>query len=87
MSGVYDHDRVSYLSCVRGFSVSYSGGEIHHGVLGILREGIWSAITLISPLPTMVLQLGTTSLDSFRDLVCGGPRDPVRGLHWDWTPF
>jgi hypothetical protein len=53
------------------------GGGICHGVHGILRARIWLAIASISPLLTVVLWFGATSLDSFRDPAYGNLRDPV----------
>jgi hypothetical protein len=46
-------------------------------VRGVLRGGIWSAITLISPLAVAVLRLRVASLDSFGDPAYSGLRDPV----------
>jgi hypothetical protein len=75
--GVYDHGRVSYLSCAQGSYISCSGRGIRHGVHGVLRVDIWCAITAISPLPTMVLWLGSASLDSFDDPTYCGLCDPA----------
>jgi hypothetical protein len=47
----------------------------------VLRVVIWCAITLISPLPAVVLRLGAASLDSVGDSASGGLCDTVRGLH------
>jgi hypothetical protein len=47
------------------------GGGIPCGVHGILRAGIWCAITLISPLNVVVLWLGTAALDPLGDLADG----------------
>jgi hypothetical protein len=44
---------------------------------GILRAGIWCAITMISPLVTAVLWLGIASLEPLEDLTHGGLCDPV----------
>jgi hypothetical protein len=47
---------------------------------GVLRAGIWCAITPFSPLFVVVLHLGTLSLDPLRDLTHGSLCDPTRGL-------
>jgi hypothetical protein len=75
--GVYDSGGVSYLSHARGSYISCSGGGIHHVLCGVLQVRIWRAIASISPLLAVVLRLGATSLDSFRDLAYGSLRDPV----------
>jgi hypothetical protein len=53
------------------------------GVHGILCARIHCAITLISPLPVVVLCLGAASLDSLRNPAYGGLRGTVRGVHGD----
>jgi hypothetical protein len=71
-SGIYDSGRAGYLPCAQGSCIPYSGGGgIPCGVHGILRAGIWCAITLISPLNVVVLWLGTAALDPLGDLADG----------------
>jgi hypothetical protein len=60
-----------------GSCIPRSGEGIRHGMHGILRAGIWCAITMISPLVTAVLWLGIASLEPLEDLTHGGLCDPV----------
>jgi hypothetical protein len=71
--GVYNSGGICYLSCARRSCVPSSSGGIRHGVRCVLRVRICCAITLISPLPTVVLRLGAASHDSLRD-----PEDATR---------
>jgi hypothetical protein len=83
-SRIYDGGGVGYLSCARGSNIPCSDrGGIRRGVHGILRAGIWCAITSIPPLVAAVLRLGTVALDPLWDHVYGGLYDPVRGLYLD----
>jgi hypothetical protein len=76
-SAIYGCGRVSYLLFAQGLCVSCSRRGICCCVHGILRAGIWCAITSISPLAAAVLWLGAASLDSFGDPAYGGLYDLV----------
>jgi hypothetical protein len=69
--------------CARGSCISCSSDGIHRGVRGVLRVMLWCAITSISSLVVVLLQLGAASPDSFGDPTYSCLCDPVRGLHGD----
>jgi hypothetical protein len=54
--GVYDRDRVGYLSCARRSCISYFHGRICCGVRNILRVRFWWDIASVSSLATVVLR-------------------------------
>jgi hypothetical protein len=82
-SGVYDNGGVGYMSCARGFCVSYYDGGIQHAMHDVLRVRICCAITPISLLSAAVLWPGAASLNSLGDLAFGRLCDPMRGLYGD----
>jgi hypothetical protein len=71
-SRVYDGGRACDLPRSRGSRIPHSSGRIRRGVCGVLRAGVWCAITPISLLLAVVLRPETTSLDPLRDLTHGG---------------
>jgi hypothetical protein len=56
-SGVFDGVRACDLLHVLGSRIPYSGGGggVHRGMHGVLRVGVWCAITPVSPLAATVL--------------------------------
>jgi hypothetical protein len=71
-SGIYDGGGAHVLLCAPGSRMPHSGGGIRHGMRGVLRAGVWYAITPISLLFIVVLWLGTASLDHHGVLAHGG---------------